>query len=125
MDMKKNWEKCALTIIFAVVTVFYLIALIDAGFSFELLGPLSIATFVFLLGVTLYFALDCKEMDVNKWVLLCTGAINLILIVIAFINTADLAWPFNALTATFFVPLAIYALLPLILGIKKVLNKAA
>lgn len=125
MDMRKNWEKCTLAAIFAVVSVLYLIALIDAGISFESLGPVAIATFIFLLGLTVYFALEHTEMDISKWVLLCVGAINVILIIIAFINVSDLALSLNTLTEILFVPLAVYALLPLILGIKKVLNKAA
>ena len=128
MDMKKNWEKCALALIFGIVTILYFIALVDAGFSFEFLGPLSIATLVFLLGLTVYYAVDCCMPQIGgRWALVGTGVINFVLIVIAFINIADTlnAWAFNSITATFFVPLAIYALLPLILGIKKVLDKEA
>ena len=126
MDIKRNWEKCVLAAVFGIVTILYFIALIDAGISFDFLGPISIATLVFLLGATLYFVFQCMDqsMAVN-WTLLLVGAINLILIIIAFINVADVlsAFSFSGIVVTFLVPLAIYALLPLILGIKKVMDR--
>ena len=127
MDMKKNWEKVALASIFGVVTILYFIAWIDAGISFDFLGPLAVATFILLLGITAYFICECLEKDCNKWILFAIGAINTLLILLAFINIADAlnTWSFNNITATIFVPLAVYALLPLLLGIKKVLNKTS
>ena len=125
MDMKKNWEKVTLAAIFAVATILYFIAWIDAGVSFEHLGPVATATFIFLLGTAAYFICELVSPNCNKWILFAVGAINTVLILIAFINITDSAMAFNLITATVFVPLAIYALLPLILGIKKVLNKAA
>ena len=125
MDMKKSWDKCALAVIFGIVTILYFIALCDWGFSFENLGPISIATLVFLLGLTLYFCMECFAPEFGKWPLLVAGVLSLVLIIIAFINVADTlkVWTFAAITSTFFVPLAIYALLPLITGIKKLMAK--
>ena len=125
MDMKKSWDKCVLALIFGVVTVLYFIALCDWGFSFKHLGPISIATLLFLLGVTIYFCMECFAPEHGKWPLIITGIITLVLIIIAFCNVADTlkVWSFAAITSTFLVPLAIYALLPLILGIKRLQTK--
>ena len=125
--MKKNWEKVTAAAILGVVTVLYFIAWIDAGVSFEFLGPLAIATFILLIGLTAYFICKCLDVDCNKWILFGVGVVNTILVLLAFINITDAlnTWSFNNITATIFVPLAVYALLPLVLGIKKVLNKTA
>ena len=124
MDMKKNWEKCVLGAIFAVMTILYFIAWIDGGVTFEFLGPIAVATLIFLLGVTAYFVCECYAPEYSKWMLLATGIINTILIVIAFLNVVDFPLTFSFITTMILVPLAVYALLPLILGIRKVLNKA-
>ena len=127
MDMKKSWEKCTLAVIFGIVTILYFIALVDVGFTFELTGPIMIATLIFLLGAAIYFKMECFKPEYTKWVLLSVGVINTILIVIAFFNMTDFfsAMSLNNFTLIFFVPLAIYALLPLFLGIKKVLDREA
>jgi|GEM_PF-3063942 len=127
MDTRKHWEKCALAVIFTVVSILYLIALIDAGISFDFLEPIAIATLIFLVGLAVYFAMRCFEVEGVQWVALGVGLINLVLFVIAFINIADVlsALSFNTLTVTFFVPLAIYSLLPLLLGVKMIMDKDA
>ena len=123
--MKKNWAKCVLAAIFAVMTVLYFIAWIDGGISFDFFGPVAVATLVFLLGVTVYFLCECYAAEYSKWVLLGMGVINTVLVVIAFFNIMDLALSFNLIVTAILVPLAIYALLPLILGIKRIMDKEA
>jgi len=124
MDMKKNLWTWTLAFIFAAVTVLYFIAWIDMGVSFKYYGPLSTALFVFLLVATLYFIFEALDNgSYNQWLLTAGGIINVVLIVIAFFNVVASWMTFDFLVVTFFVPLVIYALLPLLMGIKRVLSK--
>ena len=114
-----------MVVVFGIVTILYFVVLVDAGISFDFLGPISVATFVFLMGAAIYFACMCfGQKRIENWVLFVVGAVNLILIIIAFINVADIlsALTFNVIVVTFLVPLAIYALLPLLLGTKKLME---
>jgi len=134
MDFKKNWAKLTLAAIAGILGLLFLISIfvpVDTfGFGIKASGldyaETSLNTFLsgyvipalFFLGVCAYILLKLFDIEINKYIMLAVGAINLILFVIALIDMPAIPG-FIGLELMSWAHMAIFALFPLIKGISK------
>lgn len=139
MDLKKDWNKLAVAVITGIIGILFVVAMFTGTpTGFEVLGGMKVGgvevlkgSFVnfaalylvpaiLFLGICAYMILKMLKIDLAKYVILAVGAINLILLIIVLADVG-LAEELIGLAGQF-ATITLYALLPLIKGVKKVIG---
>ena len=134
MDFKKNWAKITMAAIAGILGLLFLISvfvklggepsgldLVKGTHGFSNFAFLYLVPALFFLGISAYMILKLLDMDYAKYVLVGVGALNLIFSLIWLIDMIDYITFSHSMMTLFLAPLVIYALFPLIKGIKKLM----
>jgi hypothetical protein len=141
MDFKKNWAKLTMAAIAGILGLLFVVTMfieidgysglkmLDAGIEtmfsgFNAFAILNLIPALFFLGVCAYILLKLFDIEMNKYMMLAVGAVNLLLFIIAIIVGGSFPGISIIELAIYWAPLVIYALFPLIKGINKLVGNA-
>jgi cadmium resistance protein CadD (predicted permease) len=128
MDMRKTWDKWVMAALYLVTGIFFLINFIDLiGIPAMPFGTVcaSIVPWVFFFGTAAWLISKAMGMDSARYIILAVGIINTILMLIAIFSDLNGAFGMTAAVANTLLYLTVFALLPLVMGIKKLMNRDA
>ena len=137
MDIKKDWNKLAIAVITGILGIIFALSIFvdladtggtgldvldlpaEFGAGFPTFALMYLIPTLFFLGVCAYTVMKLLNVDIAKYVILGVGAVNLILFFIAMITAPEFPGLEQFDLMMVWAPLALFALFPLIKGVKK------